>query len=748
MRIHVYDSSQYTLGEIVVEGGELTGPLYLVVDPENPNDAVNKKYVDEVIQNVENELSLVSNGGVDVTLYGPTSIDAGATAEYIITNYDMFSTYVVNVDYGTAVINGDKITVIAPTDQNTIRLTVSRNGGNRYVDIPVNGAVVVLPDIETPVILYPGNNATDLPTSFNVQISDYNSPTGKQWNSTAVEVSDTPDFSNTVYYNELYYGDTYTTPQNTIPVENLLFGKTYYIKVAYSWRDAAADENYYFWSDVFTIATISEPANAIYELLNTYISVHNRSGIKPVPFVMNGEEHILVLSRSAPTNKGGSGHTNLILFKTNKEKLWEVNLLENNSLATASFINAVPTDAIVANEGGTYYAYVTGYTSGYDYGTSSFIYVSYILKVNMTDGSVVWVIRDSDITVNRATFNSINEVVYNGSQAYLVTGVDGKGQHNSPNFGVFQFVISTTGTILSKSSFYLSSFSDNITPIRTRTINENGTYYAYHLVTNQNTTRPMVFKTDLDGNIVNNTFKEISTTTPLLASFDGVDIALSVENGNVYAYVLCTDTLEDYDTNTLNNVVLFKFDSNLNYVWSVDYADTRDYNTNNVNTYSPAWLEVDPRDIPGKTIMALGFRNYFPTTGESDIFFLKFTSDGNYSYAKTISASPSIGSSLSTSPLLKASSTVDNGHFKPLVIIKYTDEYITYFDVDEATQGTVVGNALFSINTINDTVSNTNYPSTNISDKAAISGTHPITLTPTTMVNSPTAETELTAFNI
>jgi hypothetical protein len=97
-------------------------------------------------------------GGVDLsaTLSGPVTVMVSSTNTYLITNYDVKTTYVVTATGGGVAVAGDTITYIA-------------NSVMEVGTITINGKVFEIPKIDqipdTPVVTSPVNNAVDLGSS-------------------------------------------------------------------------------------------------------------------------------------------------------------------------------------------------------------------------------------------------------------------------------------------------------------------------------------------------------------------------------------------------------------------------------------------------------------------------------------------------------------------------------------------------------------------------------------------------------
>lgn len=95
-------------------------------------------------------------GGVGVALSGDVNIYATQSKIYTITNYNVFSTYFVQVSAGSVSISGDQITFTAPATAQTVTLSVTMDTSATVFSLVVQGAGVT-----TPTNSSPSNGATD-----------------------------------------------------------------------------------------------------------------------------------------------------------------------------------------------------------------------------------------------------------------------------------------------------------------------------------------------------------------------------------------------------------------------------------------------------------------------------------------------------------------------------------------------------------------------------------------------------------
>ncbi len=96
-------------------------------------------------------------GGSSVSLDGPLSLYVGQDAQWQITDFDVFSEYVVQASAGTISIDGDVIDYTAPAVAGEVALTITVNGVARAV------AVEILPaGIAAPTGVSPTAGVTDI----------------------------------------------------------------------------------------------------------------------------------------------------------------------------------------------------------------------------------------------------------------------------------------------------------------------------------------------------------------------------------------------------------------------------------------------------------------------------------------------------------------------------------------------------------------------------------------------------------
>ena len=116
-------------------------------------------------QGVVEDTSVLEGVVNSVSIVGLTSLVVNQTATYVISNYDIATTYVVSTTTGSVSRNGDTITYTAPS--------VGGNGG-----FTINGRVfaisVVMPYVNTPSVTSPVNGTTGLGSSVTITSSAFN----------------------------------------------------------------------------------------------------------------------------------------------------------------------------------------------------------------------------------------------------------------------------------------------------------------------------------------------------------------------------------------------------------------------------------------------------------------------------------------------------------------------------------------------------------------------------------------------
>ena len=187
-------------------------------------------------------------------IVGPTTIDAGVSGQYTISNYDSKKSYSVSVDKGTVSRNEDIITYTAPT-QGGLPASMVINGKVINIDIRRLGA-------DKPSIVSPVNNTTGIKVTCTFTSSDFKSIGGvvlphtySDW-----ELATDPDFTNVVQSSLLS-----TTNKTTWTVTGLLKNTQYYVRT----RHHTNTYGYSEWSATNNISTRTSyhPAFEVAKLL-------------------------------------------------------------------------------------------------------------------------------------------------------------------------------------------------------------------------------------------------------------------------------------------------------------------------------------------------------------------------------------------------------------------------------------------------------------------------------------------------
>ena len=110
----------------------------------------------------------VFSSGVGVALSGDATIYVNQSKSYTITNYNVFSSYVVQASAGSVSITGDTINFTAPSAAQTVTLTVTMD------DVPTAFSLAIQPaGVSTPTNSTPANGATDQNSSVTLTSSAF-----------------------------------------------------------------------------------------------------------------------------------------------------------------------------------------------------------------------------------------------------------------------------------------------------------------------------------------------------------------------------------------------------------------------------------------------------------------------------------------------------------------------------------------------------------------------------------------------
>lgn len=189
-------------------------------------------------------------GGSDISIVGPTTVLAGTTNTYTITDYDDFSTYDVSVNIGTVSRSDETITLVAPSGsgENVIILSISRDSNSRVFQIGLGGVGVA-----TPSIISPANGNTNIPTSLTIQATEFSTvPTGA-----GVQTASVWQVARDLGFTDLVVDETKTTGNLTqYSVSGLARNTTYYARVKY--QSSVGDSS---WSSVTSFTTTQQQIN-------------------------------------------------------------------------------------------------------------------------------------------------------------------------------------------------------------------------------------------------------------------------------------------------------------------------------------------------------------------------------------------------------------------------------------------------------------------------------------------------------
>lgn len=185
-------------------------------------------------------------GDVEITSVNIQSTQAAyyvtQSVDFTITDYNSFSTYVVQVSAGTVSLSGDTITVVMPSVAGDITLTVIKDG------IGVLFPITVLPaGVVTPTNTSPNNGATDQNSSVTLTASSFewyglsDTHASSDW-----QVATDSGFTNLVAN---VVADTSNLTSYT--VSGLVVSQTYYWRVRYNGTNNGTSE----WSTSTSFVT-------------------------------------------------------------------------------------------------------------------------------------------------------------------------------------------------------------------------------------------------------------------------------------------------------------------------------------------------------------------------------------------------------------------------------------------------------------------------------------------------------------
>ncbi|UTS79570.1 phage tail-collar fiber domain-containing protein [Phaeobacter piscinae] len=163
------------------------------------------------------------------SLDGPASIYAGTSAEYIITDYDAFTAYVVTATRGTVARDAERITLTLDANEaaGPLTLTVDRGGSETAIEIAVLANIVMPPSIDAPL-----SGATDIGPTPSLATSAFASiPDGADTHaSTDWQIASDNGFAN-VLWEALASADLELT---NVPSGTLDVGTTYYLRARHN----------------------------------------------------------------------------------------------------------------------------------------------------------------------------------------------------------------------------------------------------------------------------------------------------------------------------------------------------------------------------------------------------------------------------------------------------------------------------------------------------------------------------------
>ena len=165
--------------------------------------------------------SMVPNDGVtQIGVMGLIETFVGTVNSYLITNFDIFTTYTLSAVSGSVTRVKDTITYAAPN-------TVMPGGfyiNGRLIPINIKASGIITPSITNPVF-----NATGVPINYTFTSSAYTTAVElSNHQSTDWQISTSPDFS-TTFRNIV----NDTANKVSLPVIGLVISTTYYVRVRF-----------------------------------------------------------------------------------------------------------------------------------------------------------------------------------------------------------------------------------------------------------------------------------------------------------------------------------------------------------------------------------------------------------------------------------------------------------------------------------------------------------------------------------
>ena len=172
-------------------------------------------------QGVVQDVSVLEGVVNSVSIVGLTSLVVNQTATYIISNYDIATTYTLTANGGSVSRNGDTITYTAPS--------VAGTGG-----FTINGRVfaiaITMPVINTPSITSPINGSTGLSNSILITSSAFSVAGGSDTHAN----SDWQLATDSGFTNVVQSSIDSSTNKTSWSISGLSTNTTYYLRVRYS----------------------------------------------------------------------------------------------------------------------------------------------------------------------------------------------------------------------------------------------------------------------------------------------------------------------------------------------------------------------------------------------------------------------------------------------------------------------------------------------------------------------------------
>ena len=189
----------------------------------------------------------------EVSMSGPALVYPGSTNNYLITDWDAFSEYSAQTEFGTAEITGDTIKLVLPGEVGsaTCSFSVSRDGRTKTVTLAVGSQ-----SIRKPSIIAPANGTQGVSLTPTIYFSDFiTSPAGVD-----TQTGTTLEIATDELFTSIAYTVTVSARASlSIPPGTLSLGIVYHAH----FKQAGARLPESSWSDTISFKTTTMAAGAV-----------------------------------------------------------------------------------------------------------------------------------------------------------------------------------------------------------------------------------------------------------------------------------------------------------------------------------------------------------------------------------------------------------------------------------------------------------------------------------------------------